>query len=151
MPELSNTSGDARAFVEGDVAHVLWVTPFNVFQWVTLDHQGREVEYYCHDRIQAPGNLDDDLERRVASSDLVIEAVVERLDIKKPLFDRIAKAAPAHAILATNTSGIAQEKAPSGSTASIDACNSVTSPNATMRVTCVRQGASNSRSSVPSS
>jgi len=27
---------------------------------VTLDHQGKEVEYYCHDRIQAPANLDDD-------------------------------------------------------------------------------------------
>jgi hypothetical protein len=27
---------------------------------VTFDHQGKEVEYYCHDRIQAPANLDDD-------------------------------------------------------------------------------------------
>ena len=36
----------------------------------------------------------------------MLEAVIERLDIKKPLFDRIAKAAPAHAVLATNTSGL---------------------------------------------
>lgn len=53
-----------------------------------------------------PGNLDDDLEAAVSKSDLVLEAVIERLDIKKPLFDRIAKAAPAHAVLATNTSGL---------------------------------------------
>ena len=53
-----------------------------------------------------PGNLDDDLEAAVAGSDLVLEAVIERLDIKKPLFARIAKAAPAHAVLATNTSGL---------------------------------------------
>ncbi len=56
-------------------------------------------------RITA-GNIDDDLETAVAQSDLVLEAVIERLDIKKPLFDRIAKAAPAHAVLATNTSGL---------------------------------------------
>ncbi|MEM9462531.1 MAG: 3-hydroxyacyl-CoA dehydrogenase NAD-binding domain-containing protein, partial [Myxococcota bacterium] len=40
------------------------------------------------------GNLEDDLESAVAQSDLVIEVVIERLDIKKPLFDRIGKAAP---------------------------------------------------------
>lgn len=27
---------------------------------VTIDHQGREVEYYCHDLVQGPVNLDDD-------------------------------------------------------------------------------------------
>jgi 3-hydroxyacyl-CoA dehydrogenase len=53
-----------------------------------------------------PGNLEDDLERTVANSDLVIEVVIERLDIKKPLFARIAAAAPPHAVLATNTSGL---------------------------------------------
>ena len=53
-----------------------------------------------------PGNLDDDLEAAVGESDLVVEAVIERLDIKKPLFERLGKAAPAHTILATNTSGL---------------------------------------------
>lgn len=57
------------------------------------------------DRIR-PGNLEDDLERAVGQSNLVIEAVVERLDVKKPLFARIAASAPADAILATNTSGL---------------------------------------------
>ena len=52
------------------------------------------------------GNLDDDLARAIGQSDLVIEAVVERLDVKQALFQRVAKAAPATAILATNTSGI---------------------------------------------
>lgn len=53
------------------------------------------------------GNFEDDLERAVAASDLVIEAVVERLDVKQKLFTRVAAAAPAHAVLASNTSGIA--------------------------------------------
>lgn len=52
------------------------------------------------------GNLDDDLESAVAGSDLVVEVVIERLDIKRPLFERIGKAAPEHAVLATNTSGL---------------------------------------------
>lgn len=52
------------------------------------------------------GNLEDDLEAAVGKSDLVVEVVIERLDIKKPLFARIGAAAPAHAVLATNTSGL---------------------------------------------
>lgn len=53
------------------------------------------------------GNFDDDLERAVAASDLVIEAVVERLDIKQSLFGKVVAAAKPDAILASNTSGIA--------------------------------------------
>lgn len=52
------------------------------------------------------GNLEDDLARAVGESDLVIEAVVERLDIKTALFTKVAEAAGPETILATNTSGI---------------------------------------------
>ncbi|HEY0132784.1 MAG TPA: 3-hydroxyacyl-CoA dehydrogenase family protein, partial [Nannocystis sp.] len=54
-----------------------------------------------------PGNLEDDLERACAASDLVIEAVVERLDIKQKLFTRVAAAAGPNTILTSNTSGLA--------------------------------------------
>ncbi len=53
-----------------------------------------------------PGNLTDDLALAVAGSDLVVEAVVERLDVKRELFQRVAAAAKPTAVLATNTSGI---------------------------------------------
>ncbi len=53
-----------------------------------------------------PGNFDDDLERCVGQSDLVLEAVIERLDIKQALFQRVAEAARSDALLATNTSGL---------------------------------------------
>lgn len=53
-----------------------------------------------------PGNIEDDLERVAAESDLIIEAVVERLDVKAALFARLGKASRPDCILATNTSGI---------------------------------------------
>lgn len=50
------------------------------------------------------GNFDDDL-AKVAECDLIIEAIVERLDIKRALFEKLEKLAP-HAIIASNTSGL---------------------------------------------
>jgi 3-hydroxyacyl-CoA dehydrogenase len=52
------------------------------------------------------GNVEDDLASAAAHSDLVIEAVVERLDVKRDLFTRAAAAAGPACVLATNTSGI---------------------------------------------
>jgi 3-hydroxybutyryl-CoA dehydrogenase len=42
----------------------------------------------------------------VRSTDLVIEAVVERADVKKSIFKSIDERAPEHAVLASNTSSI---------------------------------------------
>lgn len=46
------------------------------------------------------------LEDAVGDSDIVVEAVFESLDVKTELFSAIDKAAPAGAVLATNTSAI---------------------------------------------
>src|SRR5581483_8332355 len=51
------------------------------------------------------GNFDDDLPR-LADCDWVVEAVVEKLDIKRDLWARAAAHAKSDAILSTNTSGI---------------------------------------------
>jgi 3-hydroxyacyl-CoA dehydrogenase len=55
--------------------------------------------------LVVPGNLDDDLES-LRHCDLIIEAVVERLDVKKSLFTKIAPYINDHALLASNTSGL---------------------------------------------
>jgi 3-hydroxyacyl-CoA dehydrogenase len=51
------------------------------------------------------GNFDDDL-GKVADCDIIIEAIIERLDLKKALFEKLEKIAASHAIVASNTSGL---------------------------------------------
>jgi len=47
-----------------------------------------------------------DLEGAAADADYVIEAAVEKLDVKREIFGKLDEAAPEHAILATNSSTI---------------------------------------------
>jgi len=56
-------------------------------------------------RLVTPGNFEDDLPR-LAQVDWVVEAVVERLDIKLSLFERVAPHLKPDALLTTNTSGL---------------------------------------------
>ncbi len=51
------------------------------------------------------GNFDDDL-AKLKDCDLVIEAVVENLDIKKSLYERVEKQRRPGSVIASNTSGI---------------------------------------------
>jgi 3-hydroxyacyl-CoA dehydrogenase len=55
------------------------------------------------------GNFDDDIEK-IKECDWVIEVVVERLDIKKIVFDKVEKYRKAGTLVTTNTSGISVEK-----------------------------------------
>lgn len=52
-----------------------------------------------------PGNLEDDFDR-LKACDLVIEAVIERMDIKRSLLERLEPVVADHAIIASNTSGL---------------------------------------------
>lgn len=51
-----------------------------------------------------------DLAQAVGSADLVIEAVIEKLDVKRQLFAELDRLTPPHAILATNSSTIVSSK-----------------------------------------
>ncbi|MBW7883103.1 MAG: enoyl-CoA hydratase/isomerase family protein [Caldilineaceae bacterium] len=52
------------------------------------------------------GNLEDDFEAALTRSDWIIEVIVERPEPKQQLMARIEAAAPPHAVISTNTSGI---------------------------------------------
>jgi 3-hydroxyacyl-CoA dehydrogenase len=58
-----------------------------------------------HARLVSTGNTEDDL-AKLAKCDLVIEAVLERLDVKQALFEKLEKVVPADCIIASNTSGL---------------------------------------------
>ena len=50
--------------------------------------------------------LRDDIETAAADADIVVEAVVEDLEVKRDLFARLDEVAPPDAVLATNTSSL---------------------------------------------
>jgi 3-hydroxyacyl-CoA dehydrogenase len=56
-------------------------------------------------RLVSTGNLEDDLER-AGKCDLIVEAIIERLDIKRSLFERLEKVVAPHTVVASNTSGL---------------------------------------------
>lgn len=55
------------------------------------------------------GNFDDDLSK-IADCDWVIEVVIERLDIKQQVFEKVEKYRKPCSLITTNTSGISVEK-----------------------------------------
>jgi 3-hydroxyacyl-CoA dehydrogenase len=55
--------------------------------------------------LVTPGNIEDDLPT-LAGVDLVIEAVFERLDIKRDLYNKIEPVLGPHTIITSNTSGL---------------------------------------------
>jgi len=57
-------------------------------------------------KVRANISFTGDLKTAAGNADLVIEAVLERIDLKRKIFADLDKIAPAHAILATNSSYI---------------------------------------------
>ncbi|MFJ2146880.1 3-hydroxyacyl-CoA dehydrogenase family protein [Arthrobacter sp. MYb222] len=64
-----------------------------------------------------------DLNQAASTADLVIEAAVERLDIKEQIFAQLGEHAPAHAILATNSSTLPSSKLAQASGRPAQVCN----------------------------
>jgi 3-hydroxyacyl-CoA dehydrogenase len=63
--------------------------------------------------LVTPGNFEDDL-GKLASADWIMEAIVENLDLKRSLWEKVIAVAKKDAILSTNTSGIPLAKISEG-------------------------------------
>ncbi len=63
------------------------------------------------------------IEEAVSDADLVIEAIIEKLDIKRTLFAQLDKLCPAHTILATNSSYIVSSKIADATSRPDKVCN----------------------------
>ena len=56
-------------------------------------------------RLVSTGNVEDDL-AKVAQCDLVVEAIIEQIEPKRALFEKLDAIVPPHCIVASNTSGL---------------------------------------------
>lgn len=75
----------------------------------------QEFIYDAHKKIQNKGSsgniyFKESLDEAVREADLIIEAVPEKLELKKTVFKQIDKSSPPHAIIATNSSSIPVSK-----------------------------------------
>lgn len=99
-----------------------YVGKYNVTQWSRTDETvkrgidaiaDRLKKFYVEKNKMTQAEMDEimgrikgttSIEEAVKNADLIIESAMEKMDIKKDVFEKIDAAAPAHAILSTNTS-----------------------------------------------
>jgi 3-hydroxyacyl-CoA dehydrogenase len=69
--------------------------------------KARPAAFFHKDRARliSVGNVEDDLEK-LRGCDLVIEAIIEQIEPKRALFEKLDGLVPPHAIVASNTSGL---------------------------------------------
>ncbi len=69
--------------------------------------KARPAAFYARERARlvSVGNTEDDL-KKVADCDLVIEAIIEKIEPKRALFEKFEALVPPHCIVASNTSGL---------------------------------------------
>lgn len=92
---LNDVNAEALAKAEGALRKVM-------DQWVAKKKLTEEEKDAAFSNL----SFTESLEAAAGDADYVIEAVVEKLDVKRGIFERLDQLAPSHAILASNSSTI---------------------------------------------
>lgn len=92
---LNDVNAEALAKAQGALRKVM-------DQWVAKKKLTEEEKNAAFSNL----SFTESLEAAAGDADYVIEAVVEKLDVKRGIFERLDQLAPAHAILASNSSTI---------------------------------------------
>lgn len=116
----AGTMGNGIAHVFAQSGFTVTLVDVNVMQLEkaiqtiekNLERQVTKGTLTAEQKKQALANLttQSDLTRGVANADLVVEAATENVELKLKIFAQLDEAAPAHTILATNTSSISITK-----------------------------------------
>ena len=92
---LNDVNAEALAKAEGTLRKIM-------NQWVAKKKLTEEEKDTAFSNL----SFTESLETAAGDADYVIEAVVEKLDVKRGIFERLDQLAPPHAILASNSSTI---------------------------------------------
>ncbi len=104
IAQISAQAGSLVRLFDTDPAATAKACQALAVQWDKLVEKGRldsEVATACKQRLQPVDTL-----QRLADCDLVVEAIVELLDVKKSLFSSLESVVSRQTVLATNTSSL---------------------------------------------
>lgn len=91
---------------EGAINKAMDSLTLRMDDWVNKEKLSEQQKEIAFSKLITTNNLVEAVE----NADLVIEAVVEKLEVKREVFGKVENIAPKHAILATNSSTIVNSK-----------------------------------------
>ena len=83
---------------------------WSLFKTQPLDFLVKPIRQEQVDEVKANLTITGDVDGSAAKADLVIEAIIEKLEVKRELFGRISKLCKPDTVLATNSSNIVSSK-----------------------------------------